>query len=166
MTPRPAPLPSAGSDDTWNWVQAAPFRVHLRRILDSTGLPWRAVAGYAGVPDNVIRSLLGRPQRRPLRRLAPHYAARILALDPARIRRDLAKPGSMPWARLWVDTLMAGGWTTRRVAAVSGMSPEAIAGLREDRTPRLARHPELLLATAARAHDLDPLTLVDLARAA
>ncbi|WP_425309818.1 hypothetical protein AADG42_13980 [Ammonicoccus fulvus] len=166
MPPRPTPLPSAATEDAWNWVQAAPFRVHVRRILDSTGLPWRAIAGYAGVPDNVVRSLLGRPERRRLQRLAPHYAARLLALDPARIRRDLALPGSLEWARLWVDTLMADGWSVRRVAAVCGMSPEAIRGLRDGRTQRLSRHPELLLATAARAHDLDPLTLVELARAA
>lgn len=166
MAPRPTPLSAAASEHTWNWVQAAPFRVHLRRVLESTGLPWRALAGYAGVPDNVVRSLLGRPERRPLQRLAPHYAARLLALDPARIRRDLAMPGSMEWARLWVDTLLADGWTVRRVAAVSGMSPAAVRSLRDGRSPRLSRHPELLLATAARAHDLDPLSLVELARAA
>lgn len=163
------------SDNTWNWVLAAPFRLHVCRVLDGTGLPWRALAGYAGVPDNVVRSLLGRPGRRRLRRLAPHYAAQLLGLDPDRVRRDLAQPGSPPWVRLWLETLTAHGWAARRIGAVAGLAPATVEGLRAGWPIEVSRHTELVLSAAVRAHDLDhiahgredrPLPAVDDARAA
>lgn len=71
--------------DAWSWVDAAPFRAHVRRLMLDDALPWRLVAGLAGVPDGVVRTLvLGRRGR--LRPRLPHRDAyALLALDRTRV---------------------------------------------------------------------------------
>ena len=41
-----------------HWLPAAPFRSHVRALIDSSGLPWRAIALEARVPPGVVRTLL------------------------------------------------------------------------------------------------------------
>ncbi len=67
------------------WVLAAPFRAHLRYLIDTTGLPWRALALAAGVEPSVVRGLLHGRAGRPLKRLDPDSAARLLRLSPATV---------------------------------------------------------------------------------
>lgn len=158
-------------DRDWSWVVAGPFRAHLRRILDETGLPWRVLAGYAHVPDNVVRALLGREGRPRLRRLAPHYAERLLRLDPAVIARDLAAPGSPVWARAAIRALLGAGWTPERIRIVAGLSRAQVTALSSGRSvpspaAQLSRRSELLLSAAVRAHGLAPGGLADPAVAA
>lgn len=63
------------------WVQAAPFRALVTRLIDITGLPWSDLARHASVPPAVIHRLIfGRAGRQPAR--IPHDCARrLLALD-------------------------------------------------------------------------------------
>ncbi len=64
-----------------SWVQAAPFRALVGRLLDVTGLPWQVLARQARVPPAVVHRLLyGRDGRRPAR-IPPDCARRLLALD-------------------------------------------------------------------------------------
>ncbi|MVA77353.1 hypothetical protein GC722_15180 [Auraticoccus sp. F435] len=62
------------------WVLAAPFRAHLRHVASATGLPWRALALAAGVEPALVRALLHGRAGRPLKRLHPESAARLLRL--------------------------------------------------------------------------------------
>ncbi|GAB3698055.1 hypothetical protein [Mariniluteicoccus flavus] len=82
----------AGEDDEPGerhaWVLAAPFRAHVQNLMMTEALPWRVIAGLAGVQDAVVRTLVcGRGGRlRP--RLAPRDAAALMATDTARVRKD------------------------------------------------------------------------------
>lgn len=68
------------------WVQAAPFRAHLQRLLDQTGLPWTALAAQALVPPAVVHRLLYGRGGRPMSRIPREYARRLFALDEGRLR--------------------------------------------------------------------------------
>ncbi len=41
-----------------DWVDAEPFRTHVRDLICETGLSWRLVAAHAGVAPRAVRSLL------------------------------------------------------------------------------------------------------------
>ena len=74
------------NDDDYYWVQAAPFRALLERLIDITGLPWSALAHHGRLPPRLVHRLLfGRDGRR-VARIPRDYARRILALDEHRLR--------------------------------------------------------------------------------
>jgi hypothetical protein len=66
--------------DTIAWVEAAPFRAHVRHLCASAELPWEAVACQARVPAALVRHLLHGHQGRTLTKIAPRSAARLLAV--------------------------------------------------------------------------------------
>ena len=65
------------------WVLAAPFRAHVLHSVEAAGIPWPAFAIETGIPVQAIRSLLFGRQGRPLKRLTPRLAARLLRVQPA-----------------------------------------------------------------------------------
>jgi hypothetical protein len=67
----------------YGWVPAAPFRAHLRHLLDLTGLPWPVVALKAGVPPRLVRRLLFVDQGRRLPKLPRESAMRLITLNDA-----------------------------------------------------------------------------------
>ncbi len=69
------------------WVQAAPFRALLDRLLDVTGLPWPVLAQEAGIPLRLAEHLLFGRRGRRLGRIPADSARRILLLDEARLAR-------------------------------------------------------------------------------
>ncbi|HEY3339533.1 MAG TPA: hypothetical protein VGK18_13600 [Propionicimonas sp.] len=69
------------------WVQAAPFRALLVRLIDVTGLPWPELADHGRLPPQLVHRLLcGRDGRR-VSRIPRECARRILALDERRLLR-------------------------------------------------------------------------------
>ncbi len=75
------------SNDDADWIPATPFRAYVRHLLEAADLPWCALAVLSDVPPAQLRSLLfGRRGGRPLRRLHPHTAARLLCLDAGQLR--------------------------------------------------------------------------------
>lgn len=74
-------------DSDHYWVQAAPFRALVARLIDLTGLPWPVLARQARVPPAVVHRLIyGRNGRRPTR-IPRDCARRLLALDEASLVR-------------------------------------------------------------------------------
>lgn len=71
-------------------MQAAPFRAHLDRLIDLTGLPWTELAGQARVPPAVVHRLLYGRNGRCMSRIPRDYARRLLELD----ERGLRAPGA------------------------------------------------------------------------
>lgn len=69
------------------WVQAAPFRALVARLLDVSGLPWPALAQYARVSPVVVQRLLYGREGRACGRIPSECARRLLALDETRLRR-------------------------------------------------------------------------------
>jgi hypothetical protein len=74
-----------GPDNHDSWVQAAPFRALLARLMDVTGLAWPVLADHGRLPPRLVEHLLyGRDGRR-LARIPRECACRILALDERRL---------------------------------------------------------------------------------
>lgn len=163
--PRPeAGLPHEPCGDTsldvtdeaqdWSWVSAAPFRAHVRRVLTAEPIPWRAFAGYARVPDNVIRGLLGLG-RRPVRRIAPHYAHALLSIDSRNLRADLVRPVEPDTALLATRALLAAGWTVSRIARAGSLAEPRLRALLAGEDLAVTQRTALLLAAAARAYGVE-----------
>jgi hypothetical protein len=110
------------------WVSAAPFRAHLRLLLDLTGLPWPVMALKAGVSPRLVRRLLFVEQGRRLPKLPRESALRLICLSDAALaelgrtmvpsdqtRQDLSElltsgcsaPTLARYCRLTVPALMA-----------------------------------------------------------
>lgn len=126
---RPRPVTELGAlGMSPAWVDAAPFRAHLRRLVAQTGEHPRVLALAAGVPPATVGALLRRPASRP-GRIRAVDAIRLLSLTPAAI----VELGA---------TVVASDDTRRRLAALGSLAradrpvqwfrltPEAAARLR------------------------------------
>lgn len=139
----------------WSWVLAAPFRVHVEGLLHRHALPWRALAGYAEVPDRVVRALLGLDGRRRVRRIAPHYAHALMSVDDRRLHEDLGAAVPGPWIASSAQLLRDAGWQCSQIAETAGAPQRVIEALLSGRPVLATRRTELLLLAALRAHGLD-----------
>jgi hypothetical protein len=75
------------------WVQAAPFRALLARLMDVTGLPLPVLADHGRLPPLLVHRLLyGRGGRR-ITRIPRECACRILALDERRLLQVARQQG-------------------------------------------------------------------------
>lgn len=63
-----------------SWVDAAPFRAHVRHAIAVAGVPWPAFAVESGVPVTAVRTLLFGRSGRHQPRIEPRIAARLLCL--------------------------------------------------------------------------------------
>ena len=96
MTPVTLPRPQPTTDlavlgRSTAWVGAAPFRSHLRRLVDDSGEDAGVLALAAGVPPRTVHALLAGPPR-GRRRIRARDAARLLNLDRARVVELAATP--------------------------------------------------------------------------
>jgi hypothetical protein len=140
------------SDDLW--VLAAPFRAHVRRVLEQTGLPWPVIALAGDLPPAVVRSLLfGRDGRHRTRLPAP-AARRLLALDADRLWAQRRSWVPAAPAAAAVIELLSGGCPPSALARYCRLSePELIALIDAPLCTRLTE----LLALAARMQWRRPL---------
>lgn len=69
------------------WVQAAPFRALVGRLVDLTGLPWPVLARHARVPPVVVHGLLFGRDGRVAGRIPSDVARRLLDLDEGQLVR-------------------------------------------------------------------------------
>lgn len=77
----PAPAPRRSTPDPDEWLPSAPFRAHLRHLVDTTGLDHREVARLAGVPELTARRLMA-PQLRRRDRIRRCDAEALYLLTP------------------------------------------------------------------------------------
>ncbi len=126
MTTIPAPVPALTPSA---WVEAAPFRSHLRHLCATSGLPWPVVALQAGLSVRHADALLHGRRGRPLRRLPRPTAARLWALDPAELVSLVRVPvPAEPTARR-VEALLLAGLSPRRVCRALGWESARLAAL-------------------------------------
>lgn len=93
---------SPWSVDPGTWVEAAPFRAHLRHLIDTTGQPLPVVAEMARISLPDARRLLHGRRGRPVRRISPQTASRLFWLDRRQLlgsaSRRTRKEPSLPAA--------------------------------------------------------------------
>jgi hypothetical protein len=88
------------NDHDYYWVQAAPFRALLARLIDVTGLPWPELARHGRLPPRLVQRLLyGRDGRR-LARIPCDCARRILALDEHQLRDQARRQGPVVYSEV------------------------------------------------------------------
>ncbi|GAA1437459.1 hypothetical protein GCM10009616_39240 [Microlunatus lacustris] len=68
------------------WVEAGPFRAHLRHLMDGGGLSATEVAVLAGVPPRMATSLVQGRSGRPVRRISPEHARALLQVAGTDVR--------------------------------------------------------------------------------
>lgn len=73
------------NDHDYYWVQAAPFRALLGRLIDVTGLPLPVLARHGRLPPRLVHRLVYGRGDRPLARIPSECARRILAMDEHRL---------------------------------------------------------------------------------
>ena len=86
-----------------SWVEAGPFRAHLRHLMAGGDLTATEVATLAGVPPRLAASLLnGRRSGRAVRRIDPDSARALLQVTAgdARALRTRQVPAQEPRLRL------------------------------------------------------------------
>ena len=105
----PAPDPA--------WVDAAPFRAHVRHLMTVGRLDLDEVAVVLGMPTGPVRHLLHGRAGRPVRRISPCTARRLLLVRTAHVRLLRSTLTPADGARRALGRLVAGGWSREEVAA-------------------------------------------------
>jgi len=107
----------AACDDVIDpWVDAGPFRAHLRYLMASGSLSVDDVAAVAGISARMADRLLHGRNGRPLRRISPDTARRLLQISDQQVQalRRIMVPAAP--ARLQLRRLHRGGWDNLAIA--------------------------------------------------
>lgn len=144
------PLPDSG-----DWVDATPFRAHVRHLAAATNLSWRAIALYADVPLLTVHVLLHGRDGRPLRRLAPDIARRLLGVHPATLSALTTKVTPVTDTADVVRSMLRLGWTTRDIAARCTLTQVEVAALADTTQGYTSRRIALVVAAVAAAAGID-----------
>lgn len=104
------------------WVDAQPFRALLWHLMSTSALSTEDIATVAGVPPRLAHHLAHGRAGRPLRRISPDVAGRLLVLTPRHLAflGRLAVPSGP--ARLQLRRLRRAGWDDVVIAQRVGSS--------------------------------------------
>ena len=132
------------------WVEAGPFRAHLRHLMDVGGLSATEVAVLAGVPPRMATSLAAGRAGRPVRRISPENARALLRVSAADVRslRTRQVPASESRSRLLRLLPRLGGQAP--LAQELGVAASALAELARPGTAWCSALLALRLLTASR----------------
>lgn len=123
------------------WVEAAPFRAHVRFLMAQADVPGSVVAVLARVQPRVVDRLLTGAGHRPIRRLSPVVATRLLAVTPGLLRQSrIAEVPAAPVGAA-LRLLWRSGWS---LDALAGMLRTEVSILTDLLHGRLTVCPMLL----------------------
>jgi plasmid maintenance system antidote protein VapI len=111
------------------WVDAGPFRAHLRYLMATASLSVDDVAAVAGISPRVAARLLHGRDGRPLRRISPETARRLIQVSDQQVRalRRITVPAAP--ARLQLRRLHRAGWKNLAIAERVGVTAPELAEL-------------------------------------
>lgn len=143
----------------FNWVDATPFRAHAKHLLRDSNLPWRVIALAAGIPSEVMHSLIFGRHTGSIRRIRAVDGLALISLTAERLtslgaRRCFAS--DVPHA---IAALNARGIKRHTIALFAGLRRAELASLTNGSATtctNLARW-RLLAAAEAWGIDLDEL---------
>jgi hypothetical protein len=98
------------------WVDAGPFRAQLRYLMASGSLSVEDVATVAGISALLADRLLHGRNGRPLRRISPETALRLIQISDQQVQalRRIMVPAAP--ARLQLRRLYRAGWENPAIA--------------------------------------------------
>jgi plasmid maintenance system antidote protein VapI len=111
------------------WVEAGPFRAHLRHVMAVGDLTATEVATLAGVSPRMATSLLTGRSGRPVRRISPDTARALLRITAADARAVRARQVPAEESRLRLSRLLARGTDAADLAEQLGVTAEAVSEL-------------------------------------
>lgn len=120
---RPDPGPERG------WVDAGPFRAHLRLLMGVGSLDAAEVAIVLGLSTRAVRHLLEGRRGRAARRISPQTARRLLVVRPDDVRSLRWCLGPAEPALTSYGRLRAAGWSASEVAGAVGFGLDELAAL-------------------------------------
>jgi hypothetical protein len=100
-----------------HWVDAGPFRAQLRYLMASGSLTLEDVAAVAGISTRLAEHLLHGRDGRPLRRISPDTARRLIQISDQHVQalRRIMVPAAP--ARLQLRRLYGTGWDDLAIAS-------------------------------------------------
>lgn len=108
------------------WVDAAPFRAHLRHLMAVGALDATEVAVVLGVSTPAVHHLLAGRAGRPPRRISPHTARRLLLVRAADVRALRWSLTPADAARSAAHRLRTAGWSDAALASAVGTTIEEV----------------------------------------
>jgi hypothetical protein len=142
---RPDPLLDA------EWVDAGPFRAHLRYLMAVGGMTAPEVALLAGVPPTFADHLLYGRRGRGMRRISPQQARRLLRITAADVGFAAHRPVPAVLARPPARRLKAAGWTVEDLGRLLNLPAGDAARLLDGRMHTCSQRVSLRAAAAAAA---------------
>lgn len=133
------------------WVDATPFRAHLRFLMAVGSLSIADIAAFAGISSTAAEHLLSGRRGRPLRRISPEMARRLISVTASDVRGLRWRLMPADKARAQRARLRRLGHSDAEIAALAGLPVLEVTGL-----SRSAHCSELLtvrLMATARAQD-------------
>lgn len=168
MPPTPPPdwddleLLEADFADIWAgeaetaWVEAAPFRAHVRQLIADHRLPWRTVAVLTEVPPRALQLLLHGRGRRPAARIHPMVARRLYQLTDEGVRLARTALTPAPPTRLLLAMLLRRGWTVEELAVRTRIPLSELGLIVDGRVDHCSRLTAATVKAAAQALYLRP----------
>lgn len=133
------------------WVDAGPFRAHLRLVMADGRLTATEVAVLVDVPARALTALLEGRRGRPVRRISPATARALLQLDPTSARNLRTHQVPAAESRLRLQRLLRHGDGIPALAERLGLSSVQLAELADEETAWCSALVALRLLTACRA---------------
>lgn len=120
---------SGGPGPDGAWVDAGPFRAHLRHLMGVGSLDAAEMAVVLGLSTPAVRHLLEGRRGRATRRISPQTARRLLLVRPADVRglRWCLTPADPALTSL--RRLRADGWSADEVASAVGFGLDELTAL-------------------------------------
>jgi predicted transcriptional regulator len=130
------------------WVDAAPFRAHVRRLMSETGVAWRTIGVLADVPSPALDHLLRGRNGRPMRRIHPLMAQRLFHLTEDALSDAAVRPVHGGSTRRLLGLLGTRGWSVDEIARRARLPEAELVAVADGRQIRCS---QLLAATVKAA---------------
>ena len=125
-----AALDSTRRTDADGWVEAAPFRAHLRHLMAVSSMSASCVALLVGISPRLAANLLYGRSGRPLRRISPDTARKLLRVTGADARETRFRTVPAHPTAGHLRQLSAVGWSDEGLAELLGLRADELAGIR------------------------------------
>ena len=139
-------------DPAGGWVDAHPFRAHVRHLMAAGDLTGGVVAQLAGVSPRAVQHLLAGRGGGSVRRISPVLARRLyqVTAEEARAVHYRLVPAATAARRL--RRLLAAGWRLDELASLLGVRESELGAVAEERVTTCSQ--VLALRVAAEAYAL------------
>lgn len=135
-----------------DWVDAAPFRAYLFHLIWASGLSGDVVAELARVSQRTARHLAHGRRGRPVRRISPETARRLLQITVGDLLLARQTPVSARRVSRRLAQLGAVGWSDEELAIALRIDAATVADLRQRRSNRCSQLVEVRVLLLASVH--------------